>query len=328
VAQASSLLDRQLGDAPDHRLHPTRYSLLVTRYSMPATLNRIILATRKSPLALAQADLAAARLRAHFPGTTCELLRVVTTGDRKLGWSLEKQGGKGLFTAELEQALLCGDADVAIHSSKDLPNESAPGLAIAGYLPREDPRDVLIVRQGVLAPQLIATSSPRRRLQIRLQLPNAAFTEIRGNVDTRLKKIAGGAAEATVLAAAGLKRLGIASWPGLEFRPLEFNAMVPAVGQGAVAVQCRTEETARFAAALDPATGRQLGLERALQGRIGGGCQLAFAAHATAGTLFFFHEKTGQRTVALSSEDFAQPASAVERILKVIGWRTVASQRQ
>jgi hydroxymethylbilane synthase len=283
-------------------------------------MDRIVLATRKSPLALAQAELAAARFRAHFPGTDCELLKVVTTGDRKLEWSLEKQGGKGLFTAELEQALLRGEADVAIHSSKDLPNESAGGLAIAGYLPREDPRDVLIVRNGILAPQSIATSSPRRRLQIRLQFPNATFTEIRGNVDTRLRKLAGGAAEATVLAAAGLKRLGIASWPGLEFRPLEFGAMVPAVGQGAVAVQCRAADAARFAAALDPATARQLGLERALQGRIGGGCQLAFAAHATAGTLFFYHEDTGQRTVALSSDDFAQPAAAVERILRAVGW--------
>ncbi|HZL44977.1 MAG TPA: hydroxymethylbilane synthase [Opitutaceae bacterium] len=283
-------------------------------------MSRIILATRKSPLALAQAELAAERLRAHFPGTECALLKVVTTGDRKLEWSLEKLGGKGLFTAELEQALLGGEADVAVHSSKDLPNESTRGLVIAGYLPREDPRDVLIVRHGVRVPPVIATSSPRRRLQISLQFPNATFTEIRGNVDTRLKKIVGGVADATVLAAAGLKRLGLASWPGLEFHPQEFGAMVPAVGQGAIALQCRAEDAAQFAAALDPATALQLGLERALQGRVGGGCQLAFAAHATAGTLYFFHEKTGQRTVTLSPEDFARPAPAVERILKLVGW--------
>lgn len=283
-------------------------------------VNKIVLATRKSPLALAQADLAAARLGAQFPGAECALLKIVTTGDRKLGWSLEKQGGKGLFTAELEQALLRGEADVAVHSSKDLPNESAPGLVIAGYLPREDPRDVLIVRQGVTVPRVIATSSPRRRLQIQLQLPDATFTEIRGNVDTRLKKICSGAADATVLAAAGLNRLGLAAWPGLDFHPQEFAAMVPAVGQGAIAVQCRAEDSARFTAALDPATGRQLGLERALQGRVGGGCQLAFAAHAEPGMLFFFHEKTGQRSTPLSPEDFAQPARAVERILRQVGW--------
>jgi hydroxymethylbilane synthase len=283
-------------------------------------VTKIVLATRKSPLALAQAELVAARLRTQFPGTDCALLKVVTTGDRKLEWSLEKQGGKGLFTAELEQALLSGAADVAVHSSKDLPNESPNGLVIAGYLPREDPRDVLVVRHGVATPHLIATSSPRRRLQISLQFPDATFTEIRGNVDTRLKKLAGGAADATVLASAGLKRLGISLWPGLEFLPQEFGAMVPAVGQGAIALQCRAEDAARFSAALDPATQRQLGLERALQGRIGGGCQLAFAAHATVETLYFFHEKTGQRSVPLLPEDFAQPGQAVDRILTQLGW--------
>jgi hydroxymethylbilane synthase len=282
-------------------------------------VKKLILATRKSPLALAQAKLVSARLRAMWPGIECELLKIVTTGDRKLEWSLEKQGGKGLFTAELEQALLRGEADAAIHSSKDLPNESANGLVIAGYLPREDPRDVLIVRKGINTPQTIATSSPRRRLQIGIQCPSALFTEIRGNVDTRLKKIAAGAADATILAAAGMKRLGIAGWDGLEFRPLEYVQMVPAVGQGAIAVQTRAEDAATFAAVLDAGTARQLALERALQGRLGGGCQLAFAAHATPDALYFFHESTGQRRLPLTAEDFAQPAVAVERILRVLG---------
>jgi hydroxymethylbilane synthase len=280
---------------------------------------RIILATRKSPLALAQAELVAARLRAHFPGATCEFLKVVTTGDRKREWSLEKQGGKGLFTAELEQALLGGEAQAAVHSSKDLPNESPDGLAIAGYLPREDPRDVLVLRAGVRTPLTIATGSPRRRLQIARMYPGAAFTEIRGNVDTRLKKVAGGAADATVLAAAGLKRLGIAAWPGVEFHFLEFKQMVPAVGQGAIAVQCRMEDAPVLAPALDAATARQLALERALQGRLGGGCQLAFAAHATADTLYVFHEQTGPRRLPLTPEDFDRPAIAVDRILKTLG---------
>ena len=280
---------------------------------------KIVLATRKSPLALAQAELVASRLRAAFPGVECELRKVVTTGDRKLEWSLEKQGGKGLFTAELEQALLQREADVAVHSSKDLPNESTNGLVIAGYLPREDPRDVLVVRQGAAVPATIATGSPRRRLQISLQFPNATFTEIRGNVDTRLRKIAAGAADATILAAAGLQRLGIAGWPGLEFRPLDFAQMVPAVGQGAIAIQTRAGDAAGFAAAFDADTARQLGLERALQGRFGGGCQLAFAAHATADTLCLFHERTGQRTLPLAPTDFDQPAAAAERIWKTLG---------
>ena len=280
---------------------------------------KIILATRKSPLALAQAELVATRLRTAFPGVECELLKVVTTGDRKLEWSLEKQGGKGLFTAELEQALLQGAAQAAVHSSKDLPNESASGLVIAGYLPREDPRDVLVVRQGVAVPATIATGSPRRRLQIGLQFPDAAFTEIRGNVDTRLKKIAAGGADATILAAAGLRRLGIAGWAGLEFRPLAFAQMTPAVGQGAVAIQTRAGDAARFAAAFDAATARQLGLERALQGRFGGGCQLAFAAHATADTLYLFDERTGQRSLPITPADFDEPVAAAARTWKMLG---------
>jgi hydroxymethylbilane synthase len=282
-------------------------------------VNKIVLATRKSPLALAQAKLTAARLQAHLPGVECELLKVVTIGDRKLGWSLEKQGGKGLFTAELEQALLRGEAHAAVHSSKDLPNELAGGLVIAGYLPREDPRDVLVLRVGVRTPLTIATGSPRRRLQIARMYPGVAFTEIRGNVDTRLKKIAGGTADATILAAAGLKRLGFESWPGVEFRFLDFKQMVPAVGQGAIAVQCRLEDAPNLAPALDADTARQVNLERALQGRLGGGCQLAFAAHATADALYVFHEQTGQRSVPLSPDEFDRPAEAVDRILRSLG---------
>ncbi len=285
-------------------------------------MQRIILATRKSPLALAQAELAAACLRSHYPGAICELLKVVTTGDRKREWSLEKQGGKGLFTAELEQALLGGEAQAAVHSSKDLPGEISAGLVIAGYLPREDPRDVLVVRAGTTTPASIATGSPRRRLQIARKFPDASFTEIRGNVDTRLKKVAAGAADATILAAAGLRRLGIAGWPGLEFHPLDVEEMVPAVGQGAIALQSRAEDEAHFAVALDAATSRQLNLERAFQRRLGGGCQLAFAAHAAGPVLHLFHEKTGPRAVALTDEDYARVPAAVDRILTQLGLTT------
>lgn len=285
---------------------------------MSFVANKIVLATRKSPLALAQAKLAAARLKAHFAGVKCELLKVVTTGDSKRQWSLEKQGGKGLFTAELEQALLRGEADLAVHSSKDLPNESSPGLVVAGYLPRADPRDVLVLRQGVRTPMTIATGSPRRRLQIGRMFPGAVFSEIRGNVDTRLKKIAGGGADATILAAAGLARLGIAAWPGVEFRPLDFKQMTPAVGQGAIALQCRAGDEAKFAPALDAAAARQLAIERALQGRLGGGCQVAFGAHAAGDMLYFFHEKTGPKSLPLAAEDYDRPASAADRILAAL----------
>ena len=280
---------------------------------------KIILATRKSPLALAQSEMVAAHLRTTL-GVEAELLKMVTTGDRQVEWSLEQKGGKVLFTSEVEQALLRGEADVAVHSTKDLPGEMPAGLAMAGYMPREDTRDVLVIRAGLTAPAKIATGSPRRRLQIARLFPGVEFTEIRGNVDTRLKKIAEQhLADATVLAAAGMKRLGIKGWPGLEFRPLYFTQMVPAVGQGAIAIQCRAGDTARFATAFDAPTARGLGLERALQNALGGGCHTAFGAHAAGDTLHFFHEQTGLRSLPISPADLDDPVPAAARILKLLG---------
>jgi hydroxymethylbilane synthase len=279
---------------------------------------RLRLATRKSPLALAQAELVAAHLRERL-GLETELHRIVTTGDRQAEWSLEKTGGKGLFTAEIEESLLRGEADLAVHSTKDLPGEMTLGLAVAGYMPRADPRDVLVCRAGVQAPKTVATGSPRRRLQLASRYPQAVFTEIRGNVDTRLRKIAEGAAEATILAAAGLHRLGITAWPGLEFRPLAFAEMVPAVGQGAIAVQCRAAEAGRFAPVFDAATGRQVTVERAFQTALGGGCHTAFAAHATDTSLYLCHERTGLRTLPLAAADFAAPEACAARILRDLG---------
>jgi hydroxymethylbilane synthase len=282
---------------------------------------KFILATRKSPLALTQTEMVMARLRAAIPGAECELLKIVTTGDKQAEWSLARQGGKGLFTAELEQALLRGEADIAVHSCKDLPGENPPGLVVAGFLPREVTHDVLILREGVTVPATIGTSSPRRQQQIARLFPQATFAEIRGNVDTRLKKIAAGNADATILAGAGLKRLGIASWPGVVFRPLSFAESVPAVGQGAIALQCRAGDEGKFAAALDVATARCVNLERAFQARVGAGCQIAFAAHAENRTLHFYHESTGIRTLPLADADFAAPVAAAERILEELGFR-------
>jgi len=275
----------------------------------------LILATRKSPLALAQAELVAAHLRRHT-GAPCELLTLVTTGDRQAEWSLEAAGGKGLFTKELEAALLRGEADLAVHSAKDLPGGDVPGLVIAGYLPREDPRDVLVLRAGVGTPATIATGSPRRRHQAAMLFVNLGFTEIRGNVDTRLRKIGEQRlADGTILAAAGLKRLGIGAWPGLEFHSLGFESMVPAVGQGAIAVQCRAEKADLLAGAFDAATARGVTLERALQLALGGGCHTAFGAYATADTLYLFHADVGLRTLPLDAADWADPAGTARRIL-------------
>lgn len=279
-------------------------------------MTKLILATRKSPLALVQAELVAAHLRNQL-GVETELRKIVTTGDKKADWSLEQRGGKGLFTAELEAALLRGEADVAIHSTKDLPGDSPAGLAIGGYLPRADARDVLVLRAGVEVPAKIATGSPRRRMQVQRMFPGVAFTEIRGNVDTRLRKIGEKhVADGTILAAAGLKRLGIDAWPGVEFAPLSFDQMVPAVGQGAIAVQCRETDAAKFTAIFDAATMRAVTMERAFQAALGGGCHTAFGAHVAGDTLHLFHETVGVVTVSLRVEDFAEPAATAAHVLR------------
>ena len=282
-------------------------------------MTKLVLATRKSPLALTQTEMVAAHLRTQL-GVETELLKIVTTGDKQTEWSLEKRGGKGLFTSELEQALLRGEADVAVHSTKDLPGDNPAGLAIGGYMPRADTRDVLVLRAGVEIPKTLATGSPRRRLQVQRLFPEVQFTEIRGNVDTRLKKIGElHMADGTVLAAAGMKRLGIETWPGVEFAPLDFDQMVPAVGQGAIAVQCRETDAAKFAAVFDAPTMRAVTLERAFQTALGGGCHTAFAAHAHGDTLYLFHENIGLHSVPLTAEDFAAPVETAARVLRQFG---------
>lgn len=280
-------------------------------------MNPGLLATRQSPLALAQAELVAARFRESL-GFHCVLRKFVTTGDRQLDWSLEKQGGKGLFTRELEQSLLAGESDLAVHSTKDVPGEMPPGLAIAGYLPRADPRDVLVTRTALVRPDLLATSSPRRRLQLQGLFPQVAFTELRGNVETRLRKVAAGFADGTVLAAAGLARLGIHSWPGLTFRPLAPAEMTPAVGQGAIAVQCRVGDVKKFSAALDAVTARHIGLERALQTALGAGCQTAFGALAEGQSLYIYHEKVGGHFVDLQGDDLVRPEKTATDLLRCL----------
>ncbi len=268
----------------------------------------LILVTRGSPLALQQTRDAAARLEAAL-GVTTEVRILTTTGDRQAAWSLEKQGGKGLFTAELEQALLRGEADLAVHSSKDLPTEMPAGLEIAACLPRQDARDVLVRRADVPTPRRIATGSPRRRAQGRLTFPDAEWTELRGNVDTRLKKLAQGDADASYLAASGLDRLGIAAWDGLAFERVELARMVPAAGQGAVALQCRAGESARFAAAGCGRTTFSVTVERLFLAKLGEGCHTAFACHHAAGRVHLFRDDFGRRDVDFPAADL--PAADV-----------------
>jgi hydroxymethylbilane synthase len=284
-------------------------------------MKKLILATRKSPLALRQTEMVAAHLRRAL-GVDTELLKIVTTGDQQSEWSLEQKGGKGLFTSELEGAVLRGEADVAIHSTKDLPGDMPAGLVIGGYLPRADARDVLVLRAGVGRPKTIATGSPRRRLQISLLYPAVEFIEIRGNVDTRLRKIGEQhVADGTILAAAGLNRLGIGNWPGVEFHAVGLHDMVPAVGQGAIAIQCRAADAARFESVFDAPTARAVGLERAFQAALGVGCHTAFGAHVTQDTLHFYHEGIGRHSLPLTDADFASPPETADRILKQLGLR-------
>ena len=275
----------------------------------------LILVTRGSPLALQQTRDAAARLEAAL-GVTTEVRILTTTGDRQAAWSLEKQGGKGLFTAELEQALLRGEADLAVHSSKDLPTEMPAGLEIAACLPRQDARDVLVRRADVTAPRLIATGSPRRRAQGRLTFPDAGWTELRGNVDTRLRKLAQGDADASYLAASGLDRLGIAAWEGLAFERVDLARMVPAAGQGAVALQCRSGETARFAAAGCARTTFAVTVERLFLAKLGEGCHTAFACHHADGRVHLFRDDFGRRDVDFPATDLPSADALADRILR------------
>jgi hydroxymethylbilane synthase len=149
--------------------------------------------------------------------------------------------------------------------------------------------------------------------------PTASFTELRGNVDTRLRKIAAGAADATVLAAAGLARLGITSWPGLAFQPLALTEMVPAVGQAAVAIQSRVETAAAFHGAFDASTHAAVAIERALQAALGGGCHTAFGAHAAEDALHVFHERCGLKTLPLTKHDYTVPQQTALRALQMLG---------
>ena len=244
---------------------------------------RITVATRRSALALAQSRAVAAALRAG--GHEVDLLEMVTTGDR---WSLagapDQPGAdvKGMFVKELEEALLDGRADIAVHSAKDLPGELPSGLAVIATPPREDPSDVLVGSPGGLAAlpdgARVGTTSPRRSAQVRAARPDLQVVDVRGNVDTRLAKLDAGEVDALVLAAAGLRRLGI-DRPDAVLLPVE--VCLPAAGQGIVAIEGRDDDAAvRDACAPidDPSAHACLLAERAFLARLGGGCSVAAGA--------------------------------------------------
>lgn len=276
----------------------------------------IQIATRKSPLALKQTELVHQRLSEVFPERMFEMLKLSTQVDERLNWSLEERGGIGLFTKELEEALLDGRAELAVHSAKDMPTICPEGLAVAGYLPRASVEDVLVHRSDSADFKNIAGNSPRRRAQLARIYPEVEWLTIRGNVETRLRKIAGGECEASLFAAAGLERLKIFSYPGLEFIRLSIDRMVPAPGQGAIAVQCRSEDLPKYENLFCSATGLAVSFEKAFLRCLGSGCQVPVGACFSDGLFRFFHPNTGHKTVAVSLEKSDLIETTLENILQ------------
>ena len=283
------------------------------------------IATRASELALRQARLVQSTLAAR--GVTAELVSLKTTGDKHLDVPLSAIGAKGLFTRELEEALIAGRVDCCVHSLKDLPTDSPPELTITAILEREDPRDVLVVNDAIVVESLkdiprgsrVGTSSLRRRAQLLAARPDLDVVELRGNVPTRLHKVDEGQVHAAVLAAAGLRRLGVHQRIDVW---LEAPAWLPAAGQGAIAVQGRIGDE-RVVAALTPLnhepTATAVRAERALLADLEGGCQVPIGALAmpTAHGLVlhaFIGDPSGRRLISGSEPVGDPPERSGERL--------------
>lgn len=241
--------------------------------------DHITIATRESPLALWQAHHIQQQLLMHYPTLTVKLLGITTQGDRIIDVTLNKIGGKGLFVKELEQALLDGRADLAVHSMKDVPMTLASGLALAAICEREDPRDAFVSNQfhslADLPPgSIVGTSSLRRESQIRARFPELVIKPLRGNVGSRLRKLDAGEYHGIVLAAAGLKRLEL---EGRICEYLSTTESLPSPGQGALALEVcakRTDLLALLASLNHPVTAACVGAERAVSRQLNGSCQL------------------------------------------------------
>jgi len=243
------------------------------------------IATRKSPLALWQANHVRDALLARNSGLQVELLTMTTQGDKILDTPLAKVGGKGLFVKELELGMLEGRADLAVHSMKDVPVAFPDGLGLGAVLSREDPRDALISNEFLSIDALpqgarVGTSSLRRQCQLRARRPDLRVLDLRGNVNTRLKKLDDGDYDAILLAAAGIKRMG---WEARITELLAPEQFLPAIGQGAIGIEIRhdDERVATLVGALNDAqTATRIAAERALNERLQGGCQVPIAGYA------------------------------------------------
>ena len=252
---------------------------------LPAAPRRLTIATRESALALWQAEHIRARLAALYPGCEVSLLGITTQGDKVLDQPLADIGGKGLFIKELELAMADGRADLAVHSLKDVPMDMPEGFALAAICEREDPRDAFVSNRyldlaGLPGGARIGTSSLRREAQLRERDALLQVLPLRGNVNTRLRKLDEGQYDAIVLAAAGLKRLGFASRIASLLDPEE---SLPAVGQGAIAIECRADRAdviAVLAPLADAATTLATAAERAFSRALSGSCHTPLAAHA------------------------------------------------
>lgn len=253
---------------------------------------RLRLGSRGSPLALWQARHVAARLADAWPGLDVAITIIKTEGDQRTDVPLTASGGKGVFVKEIEDALLGSTIDLAVHSLKDLPTETPAGLALAAIPVRHDPRDALIAPaarrvEDLPANAVVATGSPRRRCQLLARRPDLRFTLVRGNVDTRLRKLDNGDFDALILAVAGIERLGLTTAP---YTAMPMDLCLPAPGQGALALEIREgdDATRRLVTVLDdPATAACVAAERGFLAALGAGCLAPAAAYARieAGTL-------------------------------------------
>jgi hydroxymethylbilane synthase len=285
----------------------------------------ITIATRGSKLALWQAEHIAARLRERHPGLAVELLKIKTTGDKILDVPLAKVGGKGLFVKEIEEALLDGRADIAVHSMKDVPAVLPAGLVIGAVPQREDPTDALLSvaydgLAGLPRGARVGTSSLRRQAQLAALRPDLAIETLRGNLDTRVKKLLSGQFAAIVVASAGLNRLGLAAPKRHTLAPPEF---LPAVAQGALGIELRADraDVASLLAFLDHEPTRlAVTAERAFLAGLEGGCQVPIAAWSVLenGRLIltgFVADTRGSRAVRLAESGSASEAERIGRVL-------------
>lgn len=247
--------------------------------------NSIRIATRKSPLAMWQAEHVTARLKALHPGLTVEIIGMTTKGDQLLDSPLSKVGGKGLFVKELEQGMLAGEADIAVHSMKDVPVEFPEGLHLAVIMERENPYDAFVSNTYASLADLpqgacVGTSSLRRQSQLADRRPDLRIEPLRGNVNTRLAKLDAGEYDAIILAAAGLIRLGFESRIRDCIDPVD---SLPAIGQGAIGIECRVDDERvhqLIAPLADRDTTDRVLAERAMNARLNGGCQVPIGGHA------------------------------------------------